>query len=100
MIRIEDKRGTGKTSRLLLLAKEQGHTIVVSNPRHAGYVDDLAKRYFGPDHGINIITAHKFFDKPWMREPNETYLIDELEMVLEAMHVAGYSKSVGDQDGR
>lgn len=34
MIKIEDKRGTGKTSRLLLIAKEQGQTIVVPTFRH------------------------------------------------------------------
>ena len=32
MYRIIDKRGSGKTSRLMLLAKETGATIVCSNP--------------------------------------------------------------------
>lgn len=33
MYRIIDGRGSGKTSRLMLLAKENGATLVCSNPR-------------------------------------------------------------------
>ena len=56
MIRIEDGRGTGKTSRLLLIAKENGQTIVVPTFRHKQFVEDLATIYFGKDHGIKIVT--------------------------------------------
>jgi hypothetical protein len=33
MYRIIDKRGSGKTGRLFLIAKDTGATIVCSNPR-------------------------------------------------------------------
>ena len=35
MYRIVDKRGTGKTSRLLLLAKENNGIVICVNPLHA-----------------------------------------------------------------
>ena len=94
MIRIEDKRGTGKTSRLLLIAKEHGQTIVVSTFRHQKYVKDKALQYFGKDHGIKIITAHEFWAPEFRSKPNETFLIDDLEWTLQSRHVVGYSMSV------
>ena len=94
MIRIEDKRGTGKTSRLLLIAKEHGQTIVVPTFRHRQYVNDKARQYFGNDHGIKIITAHEFWTPEFRSKPNETFLIDDLEWTLQSRHVVGYSMSV------
>ena len=96
MIKIEDKRGTGKTSRLLLIAKEQGQTIVVPTFRHANYVKDQATRYFGKDHGIKIITAYRFFDPKYSQGKNERYLIDDLDCVLANYRVAGYSINTED----
>lgn len=93
MIRIEDGRGTGKTSRLLLIAKENGQTIVVPTFRHKQFVEDLATRYFGKDHGIKIITAYRFFDPKYIQGKKERFLIDDLDYILMNYKIVGYSMS-------
>lgn len=90
MIKIEDKRGTGRTSRLLLIAKEQGQTIVVPTFRHLQFVSHLAERYFGKDHGIKIISTCQFFDPDFYPDENERFLIDDLDCILACKHVDGY----------
>ena len=94
MIRIEDKRGSGKTTRLLLLAKVHGHTIVAPTFRHQQFIQDKAKEYFGEDHGIKIITAHEFLSDCFHGDPDESFLIDDLEWILQKRHVVGYSMSI------
>lgn len=96
MIRIEDGRRTGKTSRLLLIAKENGQTIVVPTFRHKQFVEDLASRYFGKDHGIKIITAYRFFDPKYSQGKNERFLIDDLDCILANYRVVGYSINTED----
>jgi hypothetical protein len=93
MIRIIDGRGTGKTSRLMLLAKEQNGIIVCHDPdiyqkkawnygltgidfiSYSGYLRDLQER------------RHGYADRP--------IFIDELDSLLKYLHsnIAGYSLS-------
>ena len=57
MYRIIDKRGTGKTSRLLLLAKENNGVVVCSNPdrmREKAYAYGLT--------GIDFVTYTAYCD--------------------------------------
>jgi len=54
MIRIIDDRCTGKTSRLMLIAKEKGATFVCGNPRA---MREKAKAY-----GIEGITFMSYWD--------------------------------------
>ena len=77
MYRIVDDRGTGKTSRLMLLAKDIGATIVCSNP-HA--MEQKAHAYGIT--GINFISYGEFTPE---RRAGDTgkYLIDELEAYLD-----------------
>jgi hypothetical protein len=77
MYRIVDGRGTGKTSRLMLLAKDIGATIVCSNP-HA--MEQKAHAYGIT--GINFISYGEFTPE---RRAGDTgkYLIDELEAYLD-----------------
>lgn len=72
MYRIIDDRGTGKTSRLMLLAKENSATFVCSNPRAMEY---KAKQY-GID-GLEFISYGEFNDYGADR-----YIIDELDHYL------------------
>lgn len=72
MYRIIDKSGTGKTSKLMLLAKENNADFVCSNPHAMEY---KAKKY-GIE-GINFISYKDFADYG-----SEKYIIDELDTYL------------------
>ena len=96
MIRIIEGRGTGKTSRLMLLAKENNCVIVCSNPRA---MEEKARCY-GID-GLQFISYFEF-----LKEPHDysDYYIDELEPFLYYFHhyngfrgeLKGYTISLED----
>ena len=71
MFRIIDDRGSGKTSRLMLIAKEQDAIFVCSNPEAMKY---KAKQY-GIE-GINFVSYSEFST---ILLHNEKYVIDEIE---------------------
>lgn len=73
MIRIIDGRGSGKTSQLMLLAKENNAVFVCSNPRAMEY---KAKAY-GIE-GIRFISYGEFLTEPTLSRKGN-YVIDELE---------------------
>lgn len=80
MIRIIDDRSTGKTSRLMLLAKENNAYFVCGNPRAMKYKAEA----YGIQ-GINFISYGEFIIE-YCRNKNyqhEKFVIDELEMFLE-----------------
>lgn len=87
MYRIVDGRGTGKTSRLMLLAKESGATIVCSNPRA---MEQKAHAYGIT--GLSFISYGEF--TPERRAGSSgCYLVDELEAFLG--YIYGSNKIVG-----
>ena len=94
MIRIIDKRATGKTSRLMLLAKETGAIIVCSNPE---IYKTKAERY--GIIGIDFVSYRDYFYELEKRKGGKyqgrEVLIDELELFLRAIdsHINGYSLS-------
>lgn len=72
MYRIIDARGTGKTSRLMLLAKETGAIIACSNPsamRQKAYAYGIT--------GIEFIGYKDLFTDNY---DEEKIMIDELEL--------------------
>ena len=89
MYRIIEGRATGKTSRLLLLAKEHNAIFVCSNP----WAMRKKAEYYGID-GINFVSYHDFVTNVY--EGN--YVIDELEGFLKATmgknNLIGYTLSV------
>jgi hypothetical protein len=91
MIQIIDKRSSGKTSRLMLLAKEHNATFVCANPRA---MKEKAK-WYGLD-GINFISYHDFVTS----YDENTYVIDEVESFLQSImgdsKLIGYSLTVDD----
>ena len=88
MYRIVDGRGTGKTGRLMLLAKESGATIVCSNPPA---MEQKARAY--GIIGLNFISYGEF--TPERRSGSSgKYLIDELETYL-ASTFGGSTEIVG-----
>lgn len=72
MYRIIDSRGSGKTSRLMLLAKETGAKIACNNPS--------AMSQKAHDYGITGIEfiSYKELFNPYLNK-NDKVLIDELE---------------------
>ena len=70
MYRIIDSRSSGKTSRLMLLAKETGAAIACSNPSAM-----RAKAYAYGITGIDFISYSDLFTGGW----NDKVLIDEME---------------------
>lgn len=98
MYRIIDGRGTGKTGRLMLLAKETNGTIVCNNPR--------AMREKAHAYGITGVDFISYNDFLFASQGSKvgTYYIDELESFLYAVQCAvgvrgtlnGYSLSEDD----
>lgn len=93
MYRIIDDRGTGKTSRLMLIAKENNALFVCSNPDAMRY---KAKAY-GID-GIEFISYGEFFHD-YRGQRDVKYVIDELENFLRSTmfystELIGYTLSV------
>lgn len=74
MYRIIDSRGTGKTSRLMLLAKETNSAIACMNPsamRQKAYAYGIT--------GIDFISYSELFN----REYEGNVMIDELELFIQ-----------------
>lgn len=74
MYRIIDSRGSGKTSRLMLLAKETGAKIACSNPKAM-----QEKAYAYGIVGIDFIPYSDLFT---MKYDHDKILIDEVENLL------------------
>ena len=90
MYRIIDGRGTGKTSRLLLLAKENNGVVVCSDPktmREKAYCYGLT--------GIDFISYSEF---EFTRRFNKPVFIDEIDMLLQYKNreIQGYTISNED----
>jgi hypothetical protein len=87
MYRIIDGRGTGKTSRLLLLAKENNGIVVCKHPekmREKAHIYGLT--------GIDFISYEDYHDGYYQPKP---IFIDELDVYLTFLdyNIAGYTIS-------
>ena len=90
MYRIIDGRGTGKTSRLLLLAKENNGIVVCKDPkvmREKAYCYGLT--------GIDFISYDEFQFTHYYNKP---VFIDEIDMLLKYKNrdIQGYTISNED----
>ena len=89
MIQIIDKRGTGKTSRLMLLAKENNAKFVCANPRS---MEQKAKAY--GLNGIEFISYHDFVTT----YEEDNYVIDEIDLFMQSIMgdstLLGYSLTI------
>lgn len=94
MYRIIDDRGTGKTSRLMLIAKDNDAIFVCSNP-HAMERKALA---YGIT-GLNFITYSEFLNSVRNRK-DDKFVIDELEGFIKEIDpsnkIIGYTLSKED----
>ena len=85
MFRIIDSRSSGKTSRLMLLAKETNSAIACSNPRAM-----REKAYAYGITGIDFIPYSDLFEGKY----NDNVLIDELKEFVKDYtdaNIKGYS---------
>ena len=91
MYRIIDSRSSGKTSRLMLLAKETGSKIACRNPKAM-----QEKAYAYGIVGIDFISYNDLFTKEYS---NSNIMIDEIEIFITQCidgKLTGYSLSNDD----
>lgn len=92
MYRIIDNRCSGKTSRLMLLAKETGSKIACNNPgamRQKAYAYGIT--------GIDFISYGDLFNGAI--DPDDKVMIDEIEILVRNYidgHLTGYTLSEED----
>jgi hypothetical protein len=91
MYRIIDKRGTGKTSRLILLAKEKNAIIACSNPNAMR----IKSEGYGIS-GINFISYHDYINGNYPK--GSMVFIDELDCFVRSLghNLSGYTLSNED----
>ena len=89
MYKIIDKRGTGKTSRLMLLVKENNGVLVCNNP----YAMTQKAHTYGLT-GFDIISYEDYFEGRY--DMGKKCFIDELEGYVRFLgsDFAGYSLTV------
>ena len=88
MYRIIDDRGSGKTSRLMLIAKETGAVFVCSNPKGM----EIKAKAYGID-GIRFVSYDDFVHN---YDPDITsYVVDELEMFMKYIFSASGPQLIG-----
>ena len=87
MYKIIDKRATGKTSRLMLLAKEQNGIIVCKDP-----ILMRKKAYDYGITGIDFISYHEFDP---LHRYNRPVFIDEIDLYFNRLNkdIMGYTIS-------
>ena len=93
MIRIVDERGTGKTRKLMLAAKENDGILVCMYP------DGMREKAFAYGiTGLNIISYHDFENGDY--DIDKKCYIDELEIFIKwifmTRNIDGYSFTIGD----
>ena len=93
MYKIIDRRGTGKTSRLMLLAKETGATIICANPSAFYTKAD----YYGIP-GLKFISYQDFWDGNF--DPNDKFLVDEIEFLFRCYNknIIGFNMSMENEN--
>ena len=94
MYRIIDKKASGKTRKLMEIAKENKAIFVCSNPRAME-----AKAHAYGIVGIDFIDYFTFLDDKGKEPAN--YVVDEIEMLLHYMfgmnrNLTGYTLTNGD----
>lgn len=90
MYRVIDKRGSGKTSRLMLLAKEHNGIFVCSNP--------LAMKEKALSYGLVGFDIMSYEEYYYGEKENKPIFIDELDLYLKYCdkNIKGYTLSEDD----
>ena len=91
MIRIVDERGSGKTIRLMGVARDQDAIFVCSNPQATAY---KAQKY-----GIEGLKFASYDEFSTILLHGEKYVIDEIEKFTQEAfgnNLVGYTLTIGD----
>lgn len=88
------ERGSGKTTKLLTLAKEKGYVVIEPNYRMKVYAQELAKKIGCEE--VVIIAAHEYL-RQQIQGRQYRYLLDELDACLPEFGILGYSASPNEQ---
>ena len=95
MFKYVGHRGSGKTESLIKLSDVTGETLVEPNFRMAEWTRMRAKEI--TRHDIKVITAQEYFyDRLGRRDAK--YLVDELDMFLNALGINAYSDEFRDDE--
>ncbi len=91
MYRIIDTRASGKTSRLMLLAKENNGVFVCANP----YAMQTKAQAYGLT-GFDIISYYDYINHNY--EHGKMCFVDELDVFVKSLgnNISGYSLSIDD----
>lgn len=91
MYQIIDARGSGKTGRLMLLAKKDNGVLVCSNPRAM-----QSKAHAYGLTGFDIVSYFDYFNHNY--EQGKPVFIDELDSCIKSLgnDLSGYSLTIGD----
>lgn len=89
MYKIVDGHGTGKTTRLITLAKETGATIVASNPDYVRYKAERLGIF-----GVEVLSYEEFI---FLRaqKPEKQFLLDEISLFAKYMVSKSGGKLLG-----
>ena len=94
MIRVIGTRGSGKTTKLLNIAAENGYVIVEPTAMMADYVRHMA---IEKELNVNVINACEMLYRQH-GVVHEKYLVDELGMFMASLGIVGYSDGLEAQD--
>ena len=100
VIKIVDKRGSGKTTKLIELAVKNHGILVVPNIRMVHAAEDLAKR-MGVLDDFDCITFYAFthyYDVGKYTNSERKFYIDELYACLSTVGVLAYSNSIEEEN--
>lgn len=92
MIRIIDRRGTGKSMRLILIAKERNATIVCAAP--------LIFKQKIEEYGLSGVAVISYEEYLRYHDAHKEYIIDELDGLLMAIggsSIIGYTLTIGER---
>ena len=91
MVQIIDNRGSGKTSRLMLLAKENNGILVCANPE--------AMKVKAHAYGLTGLEFVSYYDYAAGKyDRHKPVFVDELEYFVRSLcnNLSGYSITIGD----
>lgn len=88
MYRIIDSRGSGKTSRLMLIAKENNAVFVCSNP----WAMQTKAHAYGIT-GVDFVSYQEFVNHQDVPERN--YVVDEMEQLVKYLVNTPDAKMIG-----
>ena len=90
MIRVIGERGSGKSTKLIMLAIKDDATIIVPTFRHMAAIEDLAKK-LGYLDKLKCITFAQYKSSYGIYRGK--YYIDELDACLSSVGTLGYSNA-------